>query len=81
VSGRIVRDLYDAGRDFASLSLDDWRRYHDLFEVEIFEAITPEAAVAARRTPQSTNPAAVGAALAEVKAWLGRRSVGAPAGV
>jgi argininosuccinate lyase len=81
VTGRIVRDLYDAGRDFASLSLDDWRRYHDLFEVEIFEAITPEAAVAARRTPQSTNPAAVGAALAEVKAWLGRRSVGAPAGV
>jgi len=72
VTGRIVRDLDKAGRDFSSLSLADWRAYHDLFDDRIFAAITPEAAVAARRTPQSTNPAAVAAALADVRAWLDR---------
>ena len=70
VTGRIVRDLHAAGRDFSSLSLADWRRYDDRFDEGVLEAITPEAAVAARRTPQSTNPAAVAAALAETRAWL-----------
>jgi len=70
VTGRIVRALYEAGRDFSSLGLEDWKRYHELFEESVFAATTPEAAVAARRTPQSTNPQAVAVALAEVKAWL-----------
>jgi argininosuccinate lyase len=70
VTGRIVRDLHGAGKDFSALSLDDWRRYHQLFEAGILKAITPEAAVAARRTPQSTNPAAVAASLAELRGWL-----------
>jgi argininosuccinate lyase len=73
VTGRIVRDLHAAGRDFSSLSLDGWRQYHDLFDEAIFRAITPEAAVAARRTPQSTNPGSVAAALAELKGWLVKR--------
>ena len=73
VTGRIVRDLYEAGRDFSALSLADWRRYHELFDETVFKAITPEAAVAARRTPQSTNPQAVAAALADVQAWMGTR--------
>jgi len=72
VTGRIVRDLYTSGHDFSTLSLEDWRRYHDLFDEGVFRAITPEAAVAARLTPQSTNPQAVSAALAELKAWLAR---------
>jgi argininosuccinate lyase len=70
VTGRIVRELYAAGRDFRSLTLEDWRRYHELFDNGVLRAITPEAAVAARRTPQSTNPDAVGRALAETRAWL-----------
>ena len=72
VSGRIARDLYEAGKDFSSLALADWRRYHDLFDDAIFTAITPEAAVAARLTPQSTNPQAVAAALVETRQWLDR---------
>jgi argininosuccinate lyase len=72
VSGRIARDLYDAGRDFSALTLADWRRYHELFDESVFAAITPEAAVAARLTPQSTHPRAVAAALAETRAWLAR---------
>ena len=70
VSGKIVRDLYESGRDFSALSLADWRGYHDVFEDGIFAAITPEAAVKARLTPQSTGPGPVAAALAETKNWV-----------
>jgi argininosuccinate lyase len=70
VTGRIVRDLYAAGRDFSSLTIADWQAYHEHFESGVFQAITPEAAVAARRTPQSTGPAHVAAQLADVQAWL-----------
>jgi argininosuccinate lyase len=70
VTGRIVRDLYAQGSDFRALSLDDWRRYDPLFESGILEMITPEAAVAARRTPQSTNPQAVSRQLQELRDWL-----------
>jgi argininosuccinate lyase len=73
VTGHIVRDLHVSGRDFSSLTLEDWRRYDARFDAGIMDAITPEAAVAARRTPQSTNPQAVAAALAETRAWLASR--------
>jgi argininosuccinate lyase len=72
ITGRIVRDLDGTGRDFASLSLSDWRRYSEAFGSDVTEAITPAAAVAAKRTPQSTQPAAVAAALAETRAWLAK---------
>ncbi len=70
VSGKIARDLYEAGRDYSTLKLEDWRSYSDLFDDQIFAAVTPEAAVAARLTPQSTNPKAVKAALADMQQWL-----------
>jgi argininosuccinate lyase len=70
VTGRVVRDLIAGGRDFSSLSLADWRRYHELFDAGVLEAITPDAAVAARRTPQSTHPEAVANALVETRSWL-----------
>jgi argininosuccinate lyase len=70
VSGKIARDLYETGRDYASLKLADWRGYSDLFDAKIFDAVTPEAAVAARLTPQSTNPKAVKAALGAMQQWL-----------
>jgi argininosuccinate lyase len=73
ISGRIARDLYDAGRDYPALTLADWQRYDARFDEGIFHAVTPEAAVAARRTPQSTNPAAVARALDETRAWLRSR--------
>ena len=75
VSGRISRELYAAGRDFSSLSLEDWQRYHEAFDAGIFRAITPEAAVEARLTPQSTNPAQVARALAAMREWLAAREL------
>lgn len=76
VSGRIARDLYETGRDYTALTtLADWKRYHDLFDQDVFKAITPEAAVAARLTPQSTNPGAVRAAIGRTRAWLQARQL------
>jgi argininosuccinate lyase len=72
ITGRIARDLHEAGKDFRSLSLADWQRYHASFDESIAAAVTPEAAVAARVTPQSTNPDAVARALRELKEWLAR---------
>ena len=64
------------GRDFDALRLDEWRRYDAAFEDGILAVITPEAAVGARLTPQSTNPAAVARALAETRAWVTARTSG-----
>jgi len=74
LTGRIVRDLLASGRDFGSLTLPDWQRYDAKFDEGIFAAVTPEAAVAARLTPQSTNPAAVARALVDTRAWLDTRA-------
>jgi argininosuccinate lyase len=72
ITGGIVRDLDATSRDFSSLSIADWRRYSEKFGEDVMEAITPAAAVLAKRTPQSTHPAAVAAALAETRAWLAK---------
>jgi len=70
VTGQIVRDLVAAGRDFSALSVADWRRYDARFDESIVATVTAEAAVAAKRTPQSTRPEAVRHALENVKTWL-----------
>jgi hypothetical protein len=43
-----------------------------LFEADIVTRVTPQQSVAAKRTPQSTAPAAVQQALAGLLAWLKR---------
>lgn len=68
--GAIVRTLTAEGRDFGSLSPDEWAAFNPLFQADVVSVVTPEAAVAARRTPQSTNPAAVAASLADTRRWL-----------
>jgi len=70
VVGELVRTLIADGREFTSLSLEEWKRASPLFEADIITRVTPHASVAAKRTPQSTSPAAVEARLAENKRWL-----------
>jgi argininosuccinate lyase len=70
IVGALVRKLVAEGRDFASLSEEEWRAASSHFTADIADWVTPAASVAAKRTPQSTSPAAVRAALAEVEAWL-----------
>jgi len=72
VTGALVRTLVAGRRDFDSLSLAEWREASELFGDDIAAHVTAQASVAAKRTPQSTAPAAVAASLAEVQAWLSR---------
>jgi argininosuccinate lyase len=68
--GALVRKLVGEGRDFGSLSLEEWRAACELFEADIVAHVTAGASVAAKRTPQSTSPGAVSQALAEAERWL-----------
>ena len=70
IVGSMVRQLLAEGRDFDALSLEQWRQFSPHFGGDVRERITPEASVAARKTPQSTSPEAVREALAETRAWL-----------
>jgi argininosuccinate lyase len=70
IVGGIVRDLVAAGRDFSSLTLAEWRHYDERFDADVAGRITGRGSVDARRTPQSTAPAAVAAALTETRRWL-----------
>ena len=70
VVGAMVRELLASGRDFDALSLDEWRRFSPQFADDVRDVITPDASVRARKTPQSTAPAAVAEALAQTRKWL-----------
>lgn len=70
IVGALVRKLLKEARSFEDLSLDEWRRHSHFFDADVQDAVTAEASVARKRTPQSTHPAAVRAALAELRAWV-----------
>jgi len=72
IVGALVRKLLAETRDFGSLTLPEWRAASDRFESDILDRVTPRVSVAAKRTPQSTAPAAVASALADVHQWLAR---------
>ena len=74
VVGAMVRRLLTQNRDFESLSLDEWKQSDPLFGDDVQLHITAAASVNARKTPQSTNPEAVRAALQDTRDWLARRS-------
>jgi argininosuccinate lyase len=70
VVGKMVRELLAAGRDFDDLTRQEWHAYSDLFGDDVAGAVSALASVRARRTPQSTHPDAVRAAIAETRDWL-----------
>ena len=74
VVGAMVRGLLHEKRDFEALSLAEWRKASDLFGDDVTSRITAAASVRARRTPQSTHPDAVSAALSETRSWLARQA-------
>jgi argininosuccinate lyase len=73
IVGALVRKLVAEQREFHSLSLEEWRAASDRFEADVVERVTPAASVAAKRTPQSTSPAAVQRAIEESEAWVRAR--------
>jgi argininosuccinate lyase len=70
IVGALVRKLVAEKREFESLSLDEWRAASERFEADVVTRVTPRVSVAAKKTPQSTAPAAVEARLTEVRQWL-----------
>jgi argininosuccinate lyase len=72
IVGGLVRKLIAETREFGSLTLPEWRAASDRFESDVVGRVTPRVSVNAKRTPQSTAPAAVEAALRGVQEWLGR---------
>ena len=54
------------------MSLAEWRLASDLFGDDVKQHVTAAASVKVRKTPQSTNPDAVRAALRETRDWLAR---------
>ena len=70
IVGALVRRLVRERRSFESLTLDEWRAHSTLFDADVREAITAAASVARKRTPQSTHPKAVDAALADLGKWI-----------
>jgi argininosuccinate lyase len=70
IVGSMVRRLVDERRSFEEMTVEEWQAHSPLFEADVRKAITPAASVAKKRTPQSTHPDAVAAALVELRAWL-----------
>ena len=70
VVGAMVRTLLAEGRDFSDLTMAEWREASDMFGEDAPQAATALASVQAKRTPQSTSPDAVKAALEECQAWI-----------
>jgi argininosuccinate lyase len=68
--GALVRRLLRERRSFDSLTHEEWRTHSPHFEPDVADAITPVASVRRKRTPQSTHPDAVAAALSELRQWL-----------
>ncbi|MDQ3417777.1 MAG: argininosuccinate lyase [Acidobacteriota bacterium] len=69
VVGALVRKLVAAERSFEGMTVEEWRSHSPLFDEDVVDWVTPSASVARKRTPQSTHPDAVAAALAEARAW------------
>jgi argininosuccinate lyase len=70
IVGAAVRRLVQEGRSFESLTHEEWRTHSSLFEPDVTATITAAASVARKRTPQSTHPDAVAAALGDVRRWI-----------
>jgi len=75
IVGALVRRLVAEHRSFSDLSIEEWQSHSPLFQVDVREAISPAASIARKRTPQSTNPDAVAAALKELQQWLSAAAV------
>ena len=70
IVGGVVRDLVAKGKDFLSLSPEEWKGYDTSFAGDVGKYITSRASVESRKTPQSTNPAEVKRSLAAVELWV-----------
>ncbi len=71
VVGRIVRHGIERGRDLLELSVDELRRFSDLIDDDVRDAISVEASLRARAVTGGTAPDAVRASLALARTLVG----------
>ena len=70
IVGALVRRLIAERRSFEDLDVDEWRRHSPHFAAGVRDYVSAAASVARKRTPQSTHPESVAAALRELQTWL-----------
>ena len=70
IVGALVRRLLGQGRSFEDLTPAEWRGHSALFKDDVREVVTAAASVARKRTPQSTHPDSVAAALGALETWI-----------
>jgi len=70
IVGGMVRKMLAEGKEFETLTPAEWKAYHPAFGDAVMKVVTAHASVRAKKTPQSTNPDAVSAQLAEIRQWL-----------
>ncbi|MBI4593879.1 MAG: argininosuccinate lyase [Candidatus Rokubacteria bacterium] len=73
VVGRVVRHAIDSGQTLETLSLDELRRFSDLFGPDVKAAITVEASLRARAVTGGTAPDAVRRSLELARALVNAR--------
>ncbi|MGB6198480.1 MAG: argininosuccinate lyase [Candidatus Acidiferrales bacterium] len=70
IVGKIVREAERSGVSWAALPLDQLKKFSPLFEADLYAALTPEAALAARAVHGGTSPTRVREAVAAARARL-----------
>jgi argininosuccinate lyase len=74
IVGAMVRRLVKERRSFDDLTIEEWKVHSPLFEADVKQAVTAAASIGKKRTPQSTHPDAVRAALVELQGWVQARA-------
>ena len=75
ISAAISRHAWDAGKSLSELSVDEYRRFSNLFDVDIVD-LSLERSMIARDVPGGTAPARVAAAVAAARARVDAESQG-----
>ena len=70
VVGRLVLDCIKHDKALLDLSLSELKQYSELFDEDVYEAISLHACVDLRSTVGGPSPDAVSAAIDEGAAWL-----------
>ena len=70
ISGHLVHYAEENGCRLDDLTLAQLRKESDLFEEDIYEAIAPQACLAARKTYGGPAPEALETAIKDIKEWL-----------
>jgi len=78
VVGRVVRLGVDSGRELAEIELAELQAFSPIIEADVYQVLTLEGSVAARRHRGGTAPEQVRAAAARARAWLARQDREAP---